>query len=71
MDTMGAIADLSRAAWRKSSFSNGQGGNCIEVGNAGDAIALRDSKDPRGPRLLVSSAAWSKFTGGLKSVSLG
>jgi hypothetical protein len=49
-------------AWRKSSFSNGSGGNCVEVGEAGHAIAVRDSKSPDGPSLLVSPGAWADFT---------
>ena len=52
--------------WRKSSHSGGSGSNCVEVGDAGYAIAVRDSKDPDGPRLLVSPGAWATFTGKIK-----
>lgn len=39
--------DLSRAVWHKSTFSNGNGGNCVEVArNLPDIVAVRDSKDP-------------------------
>jgi hypothetical protein len=48
--------------WRRSSFSNGSGGECVEVGGAGHAIVVRDSKDPDGPSLLVSPGAWADFT---------
>ncbi|HEV7648269.1 MAG TPA: DUF397 domain-containing protein [Actinophytocola sp.] len=36
--------------WRKSSYSSGQGGNCVELAYAG---AVRDSKNPGGPVLSV------------------
>lgn len=48
--------------WRKSSYScaNGQ---CVEVASpaAGDAISVRDSKNPRGPIVGFSSDAWGGF----------
>lgn len=54
------------AAWRKSTHSNGNGGECVEVGVPGDVparlLAIRDSKDPDGPRLHVTPAAWAAFT---------
>ena len=41
---MSTARDLSAAHWRKSSYSNGDGGNCIEVA-AGipDVLPVRDS----------------------------
>jgi hypothetical protein len=56
--------------WRKSSRSggnNGGGSNCVEVATAPDAILVRDSKDPNGPRLAVTPAAWSAFTDTVRS----
>lgn len=35
------------ARWRKSSYSGGEGGNCVEVNQ--DLTAIRDSKNPNGP----------------------
>ncbi len=53
--------DLSRAQWHKSSYS-GQSGNCVEVArNLPGLVAVRDSKTPAGPTLLVSPAAWGAF----------
>ncbi|GAA2270890.1 hypothetical protein GCM10010234_01570 [Streptomyces hawaiiensis] len=54
--------DLSNARWRKSSYSNGDGGNCVEVadGIAG-AVPVRDSKLADGPVVLVGADAWSAF----------
>jgi len=54
--------DLSAAVWRKSSRSSSGGGNCVEVArNLPGVVAVRDSKDPYGPALVVDSAAWQGF----------
>lgn len=59
-------ADLSCAVWRKSTYSS-QNGACVEVArNLPGVVAVRDSKNPDGPRLLVSPAAWRAFIHGLK-----
>jgi len=51
-------SELSRAAWRKSSYS-GSGDQCVEVAAlSGGRCALRDSKDPQGPALLLTAAGW-------------
>ncbi len=53
--------DLSRAEWRKSSHS-GQSGNCVEVArNLLGLVAVRDSKEPDGAKLLVSQETWQVF----------
>nr|WP_282205259.1 DUF397 domain-containing protein [Kitasatospora fiedleri] len=46
-------------AWRKSSYSNGQGG-CVEVDDLHPGH-VRDSKDPQGPVLVFPAAAWAAF----------
>ncbi|MFF1788906.1 DUF397 domain-containing protein [Kitasatospora sp. NPDC058243] len=52
---------LTRASWRKSSYS-GSGGQCVEVADGfTDLMPVRDSKDPEGPFLLFSSSAWQAF----------
>jgi hypothetical protein len=57
--------DLSRAQWRNSSYS-GNSGNCVEVAtNLSDLVAIRDSKNPDGSRLLISAAGWQAFVRGL------
>jgi hypothetical protein len=62
--------DLSRAGWFKSSFSNGQGGNCVEVArNLPGVIAVRDSKNPDGPVLLVSRENWADFITRLRAAA--
>jgi hypothetical protein len=58
--------DLSRAAWRKSTYSN-NGGSCVEVGtDATGVVAVRDSKNPDGPKLAFTSAQWMLFTSTVK-----
>lgn len=55
--------DLAQAKWRKSSYSNGNGGACVEVARSlPDAVAVRDSKDPDGPRLAFAADQWQAFT---------
>ncbi|MFD5391463.1 DUF397 domain-containing protein [Streptomyces sp. NPDC127074] len=59
--------DIRRAAWRKSSYSSNNGGNCVEVG-AGlvDAVPVRDSKAPEGPALAFPASSWSSFISAVK-----
>jgi hypothetical protein len=55
------------AAWRKSTFSSSNGGNCVEIArNLPGLVAVRDSKDPGGPALVFSPADWEAFTARLK-----
>ncbi|WP_327670301.1 MULTISPECIES: DUF397 domain-containing protein [unclassified Streptomyces] len=67
--------DLSKASWRKSSYSNGEGGNCVEVaydfvgaarGTDGVAgvVPVRDSKVPDGHVVVIGAAAWAAFVTG-------
>jgi hypothetical protein len=54
--------DLSRAEWRKSSQSGGNGGQCVEVAqNLPAVVAVRDSKDRCGDTLVFSRATWAAF----------
>lgn len=60
--------DLSRALWFKSSYSNEDGGNCLEVAsNIQEVIPVRDSKLPHGPVLLLTPTAWAPFVTALKA----
>ena len=53
--------DLSRAEWRKSSYS-GQSGNCVQVArNLPGLVAVRDSEAPDGAKLVVPQETWQVF----------
>ncbi|WP_055489927.1 DUF397 domain-containing protein [Streptomyces sp. TP-A0356] len=54
--------DLSNARWRKSSHSDDNGGDCVEVADGVPGVVpVRDSKVPGGPVLLIRPAAWTQF----------
>lgn len=60
------ISNPTTMRWRKSSYSSGQGGACVELAFAG---AVRDSKNPTGPVLMVGDV--STFLRAVKRLSLG
>ncbi|MFG3554542.1 DUF397 domain-containing protein [Micromonospora sp. NPDC047557] len=62
--------DLTRADWRTSTRSSGNG-NCVEVATVDGRVAVRDSKDRSGPVLAFGSAAWCSFLRGLSEVRRG
>lgn len=47
--------------WRKSSYSAGLDGDCIEVAAHPTTVHVRDSKVPEGPQLAVPPAFWASF----------
>lgn len=55
-------SDLSGIVWRKSSRSSQHGGECVEVAMLAPRVAVRDSKAPNGPHLVLSAEAWRAFT---------
>ncbi|MER5546478.1 DUF397 domain-containing protein [Streptomyces sp. NPDC001233] len=58
-------SDLPGADWFKSSYSDG-GEQCVEVADirtALDCVAIRDSKSPDGPALLVAPSTFASFIG--------
>lgn len=59
---------MSSTCWRTSSYSGGNGGECVQVAAAPGArrVLVRDSKDPDGPVLAVTSADWHRFTDHVK-----
>jgi hypothetical protein len=53
--------------WRKSSYSGGNGGSCVEVADHDNRVQVRDTKaNGRGPVLRFSPAAWRSFANQLK-----
>ncbi|MER6140962.1 DUF397 domain-containing protein [Streptomyces sparsogenes] len=68
---MSTTPDLSTAVWRKSSHSNADGGECVEVADGHPGIVpIRDSKRPEGPALVFPAPAWSAFVAELKGDGL-
>ncbi|WP_225834768.1 DUF397 domain-containing protein [Streptomyces sp. NK08204] len=59
--------DLSNVTWRKSSYSNPDGGACLEVSDtAPSAVPVRDSKTPHGPALVFAAMPWASFVTAVK-----
>ncbi|MGW6457684.1 DUF397 domain-containing protein [Streptomyces sp. NPDC055078] len=58
------------AHWVKSSYSDGEGGNCVEwapiPARMHGVVPVRDSKVPHAPALTFGASAWSTFIGGVK-----
>ncbi|MFI1186883.1 DUF397 domain-containing protein [Streptomyces californicus] len=58
--------DLTAAAWRSSSYSNEEGGNCVQVADGFPGVVpVRDSKNPHGPSLALTADAWTAFISGV------
>jgi hypothetical protein len=51
--------------WRKSSYSNDNGGECVEVASA-VGVMVRDTTDRDGGTLTFSAGAWREFLGALR-----
>ncbi|GAA3843319.1 hypothetical protein GCM10022403_089090 [Streptomyces coacervatus] len=64
---MNGTLDLSTAVWRKSSYSDGGGTNCVEVADGYPGIVpVRDSKTPASRPLVFSAVSWSAFVRDVK-----
>ena len=57
------------ATWRKSSYSGGNGGECVEVGAQAQAgrVLVRDTRDRQGPALQFPPGAWQRFADRVRS----
>lgn len=64
-------ASLEGASWRKSSYSAGEG-ECIEIADvpSQDGIAVRDSKNPSGPAIVLAATAFATLIGAIQDDSL-
>lgn len=58
--------DELKATWRKSSHSGNDGGDCVELADLGDTVGIRDSKNPNGPKLLVTRDELTTLVAALK-----
>ena len=64
------MEDQIAPSWRKSSYSGNGGGDCVEVArNLPGVVAVRDSKNPDGPVLIVSKDEWARFITHLRATA--
>ncbi|WP_424862369.1 DUF397 domain-containing protein [Streptomyces sp. MMS24-I29] len=57
------VRPLPDSAWYKSSYSSGEGGQCIEVATSPGTVHVRDSKAKTGPVLAFAPGNWTTFVG--------
>jgi hypothetical protein len=55
------------SAWRKSSYSGGNTGACVETATVTGAVLIRDTTDRGGLTLSVPPAAWAAFLATVRS----
>ncbi|MEU1251826.1 DUF397 domain-containing protein [Streptomyces sp. HUAS 31] len=59
--------DLDAATWHRSSYSGGDGGNCLEVTHDFPTLVpVRDSKTPHGPALIFPASVWAAFVNAVR-----
>ncbi|MER6979002.1 DUF397 domain-containing protein [Streptomyces carpinensis] len=64
--------DLTLATWRKSSYSNQDGGECVEISDDfATVVPVRDSKTEHGPVLTFTANDWASFVTAVKRGELG
>ncbi|MFC6878893.1 MULTISPECIES: DUF397 domain-containing protein [Actinomadura] len=56
--------------WRKSTYSDQQGGACVELAALASSVGVRDSTDPAGPRLEIAPDAFAAFIARVKDGGL-
>ncbi|WP_395109870.1 DUF397 domain-containing protein [Actinomadura sp. SCN-SB] len=59
--------DLTGALWRKSSRSSEQGDMCVELAIVAATVVIRDSKNPNGPKLIMSRRHFRQMAAALKN----
>jgi uncharacterized protein DUF397 len=52
--------------WRKSSYSDANGGNCVETASGNGTVLVRDTIDRDGGTLAFTAGAWRAFTADVK-----
>ncbi|MGW2840598.1 DUF397 domain-containing protein [Streptomyces sp. NPDC001493] len=57
-----ALGPPAGLTWRKSSYSGGEQGQCVEIAEGTDAVYVRDSKNPGGAALAFRAAKFTAFT---------
>ncbi|WP_406294759.1 DUF397 domain-containing protein [Embleya sp. NBC_00888] len=65
---MQGIQNADVSLWRKSTYSNGDQGNCVEVrDDLPGLVPIRDSKDPSIGQLLIGATPWTALTNALRN----
>ncbi len=59
--------DILESRWRKSSYSGGNGGGCVEAASTPGVVMVRDTTNRAGAVLEVPATAWQQFTSSLVS----
>jgi hypothetical protein len=59
--------EVAPVHWRKSSRSSAQGGQCVELAGLSGVVAVRDSKNPGGPKLAFAAGEWASFVAAVKT----
>ncbi|MCF3961073.1 DUF397 domain-containing protein [Streptomyces fuscigenes] len=71
MTTSGPMDRIPDAAWRTSTYSGSNGGECVQVADrVPGVVPVRDSKDPAGPVLAFGHGAFAAFVGALRRAEL-
>jgi hypothetical protein len=68
---MNSAQDYPPSAWRKSSYSGSNGGECLEVADGYATVPVRDSKSPDGPALIFAPATFTTFVSAVQQGQLG
>ncbi|MET9497525.1 DUF397 domain-containing protein [Streptomyces sp. NPDC006552] len=61
MNVEKSVPDVAEQTWFKSSYSSGEGGQCLEVATGAETVRVRDTKDPARAVLDVTPPAWTAF----------
>lgn len=64
------MTDPAFAQWRKSSYSGGESGQCVEVAQAPALVGIRDSKNPHAGHLAVTTSAFGRLIARVKAGDL-
>ncbi|MGH3829349.1 MAG: DUF397 domain-containing protein [Pseudonocardiaceae bacterium] len=62
--------EVPATGWFNSSFSQGEGINCVEVNLARDAVYVRHSQHPGDAVIRYTHAEWDAFTSSVKADEL-
>lgn len=56
--------------WRKSSYSGGGGGNCVEVADTPSGSLVRDTQNRQAGHIEAPSAQWAALVAAVKAGAL-